>query len=172
MARKGRARRFREARELKQGFDDGLFAEGERSRSPTPTTGRQRRPGATRTRSTPTTTGTRTTRCGWTKAAARRRDVPAARSPDARRGYESGCRGSGRSGSRSKRRIASATTSALIVTAARASASSDGDDDVRGVDLEVAAQARRACRRTRTRRCRAARTVRGRTGRSDRAPTS
>ena len=28
MARKGRARRFREARELKQGFDDGLFAEG------------------------------------------------------------------------------------------------------------------------------------------------
>lgn len=25
MARKGRARRFREARELKQGFDDGLF---------------------------------------------------------------------------------------------------------------------------------------------------
>ncbi|MEI8002540.1 MAG: hypothetical protein WCH13_10760 [Deltaproteobacteria bacterium] len=31
MARKGRARRFREARELKQGFDDGLFAEGEKS---------------------------------------------------------------------------------------------------------------------------------------------
>ena len=31
MARKGRARRFREARELKQGFDDGLFSEGERS---------------------------------------------------------------------------------------------------------------------------------------------
>ena len=28
MARKGRARRFREARELKQGFDDGLFREG------------------------------------------------------------------------------------------------------------------------------------------------
>jgi hypothetical protein len=26
--RKGRARRFREARELKQGFDDGLFREG------------------------------------------------------------------------------------------------------------------------------------------------
>jgi hypothetical protein len=26
--RKGRARRFREARELKQGFDDGLFQEG------------------------------------------------------------------------------------------------------------------------------------------------
>jgi hypothetical protein len=26
--RKGRARRFREARELKQGFDDGLFDEG------------------------------------------------------------------------------------------------------------------------------------------------
>lgn len=25
MARKGRARRFREAREMKQGFDDGLF---------------------------------------------------------------------------------------------------------------------------------------------------
>lgn len=25
MARKGRARRFREARELKQGFDDGMF---------------------------------------------------------------------------------------------------------------------------------------------------
>jgi len=31
VARKGRARRFREARELKQGFDDGLFAEGEKS---------------------------------------------------------------------------------------------------------------------------------------------
>jgi hypothetical protein len=28
VARKGRARRFREARELKQGFDDGMFAEG------------------------------------------------------------------------------------------------------------------------------------------------
>jgi hypothetical protein len=28
VARKGRARRFREARELKQGFDDGLFSEG------------------------------------------------------------------------------------------------------------------------------------------------
>ena len=27
MARKGRARRFREARELKQGYDDGLFKE-------------------------------------------------------------------------------------------------------------------------------------------------
>lgn len=27
MARKGRARRFREARELKQGFNDGLFEE-------------------------------------------------------------------------------------------------------------------------------------------------
>jgi hypothetical protein len=27
VARKGRARRFREARELKQGFDDGLFEE-------------------------------------------------------------------------------------------------------------------------------------------------
>ena len=26
--RKGRARRFREARKLKQGFDDGLFTEG------------------------------------------------------------------------------------------------------------------------------------------------
>jgi hypothetical protein len=26
--RKGRARRFREARELKQGYDDGLFQEG------------------------------------------------------------------------------------------------------------------------------------------------
>jgi hypothetical protein len=26
--RKGRARRFREARELKQGYDDGLFSEG------------------------------------------------------------------------------------------------------------------------------------------------
>jgi hypothetical protein len=26
--RKGRARRFREARQLKQGFDDGLFREG------------------------------------------------------------------------------------------------------------------------------------------------
>ena len=31
MARKGRARRFREARELKQGFDDGLFTEGEKT---------------------------------------------------------------------------------------------------------------------------------------------
>jgi hypothetical protein len=31
MARKGRARRFREARELKQGFDDGLFTETNRS---------------------------------------------------------------------------------------------------------------------------------------------
>jgi hypothetical protein len=31
VARKGRARRFREARELKQGFDDGLFTEGNRS---------------------------------------------------------------------------------------------------------------------------------------------
>jgi hypothetical protein len=31
MPRKGRARRFREARELKQGYDDGLFAEGNRS---------------------------------------------------------------------------------------------------------------------------------------------
>ncbi len=31
MARKGRARRFREARELKQGFDDGLFREGSSS---------------------------------------------------------------------------------------------------------------------------------------------
>lgn len=29
MPRKGRARRFREARELKQGFDDGLFRESE-----------------------------------------------------------------------------------------------------------------------------------------------
>jgi hypothetical protein len=29
--RKGRARRFREARELKQGFDDGLFNEGEKT---------------------------------------------------------------------------------------------------------------------------------------------
>ncbi len=28
MPRKGRARRFREARKLKQGFDDGLFQEG------------------------------------------------------------------------------------------------------------------------------------------------
>ena len=28
MPRKGRARRFREARALKQGFDDGLFREG------------------------------------------------------------------------------------------------------------------------------------------------
>lgn len=28
MARKGRARRFREAREMKRGFDDGLFREG------------------------------------------------------------------------------------------------------------------------------------------------
>ena len=31
MARKGRARRFREARELKQGYDDGLFREGSSS---------------------------------------------------------------------------------------------------------------------------------------------
>lgn len=31
MARKGRARRFREARELKQGFDDGLFTEGDKT---------------------------------------------------------------------------------------------------------------------------------------------
>jgi hypothetical protein len=31
VARKGRARRFREARELKQGFEDGLFTEGERT---------------------------------------------------------------------------------------------------------------------------------------------
>jgi hypothetical protein len=31
MPRKGRARRFREARELKQGYDDGLFTEGNRS---------------------------------------------------------------------------------------------------------------------------------------------
>ena len=31
MAKKGRARRFREARELKQGYDDGLFAESGRS---------------------------------------------------------------------------------------------------------------------------------------------
>jgi hypothetical protein len=29
--RKGRARRFREARELKQGFDDDLFSEGSAS---------------------------------------------------------------------------------------------------------------------------------------------
>ena len=28
MPRKGRARRFREARKLKQGYDDGLFTEG------------------------------------------------------------------------------------------------------------------------------------------------
>jgi hypothetical protein len=31
VARKGRARRFREARELKQGFNDGLFNEGDRT---------------------------------------------------------------------------------------------------------------------------------------------
>jgi len=31
MARKGRRRRYQEARELKHGFDDGLFAEGDRS---------------------------------------------------------------------------------------------------------------------------------------------
>ena len=31
MPRKGRARRFREARELKQGYDDGLFSEGSRT---------------------------------------------------------------------------------------------------------------------------------------------
>jgi hypothetical protein len=31
MPRKGRARRFREARELKQGYDDGLFNETGRS---------------------------------------------------------------------------------------------------------------------------------------------
>ena len=30
MPRKGRARRFREARQLKQGFDDGLFKEDEK----------------------------------------------------------------------------------------------------------------------------------------------
>ena len=30
MPRKGRARRFREARELKQGYDDGLFKEDEK----------------------------------------------------------------------------------------------------------------------------------------------
>jgi hypothetical protein len=29
--RKGRARRFREARKLKQGYDDGLFREGSRT---------------------------------------------------------------------------------------------------------------------------------------------
>jgi hypothetical protein len=29
--RKGRARRFREARELKQGYDDGLFSESSRT---------------------------------------------------------------------------------------------------------------------------------------------
>jgi hypothetical protein len=29
--RKGRARRFREARELKQGYDDGLFRERDRT---------------------------------------------------------------------------------------------------------------------------------------------
>jgi hypothetical protein len=29
--KKGRARRFREARQLKQGFDDGLFPEGSRT---------------------------------------------------------------------------------------------------------------------------------------------
>ena len=29
MARKGRTRRFREARELKHNFDDGLFPEGD-----------------------------------------------------------------------------------------------------------------------------------------------
>ena len=31
MPRKGRARRFREAHELKQGFDDGLFSESDRT---------------------------------------------------------------------------------------------------------------------------------------------
>ncbi len=31
MPRKGRARRFREARKLKQGYDDGLFREGSRT---------------------------------------------------------------------------------------------------------------------------------------------
>ena len=31
MARKGRARRFREARQLKQSYDDGLFTEGSRT---------------------------------------------------------------------------------------------------------------------------------------------
>lgn len=31
VARKGRARRFREARELKEGFDDDLFREGSKS---------------------------------------------------------------------------------------------------------------------------------------------
>lgn len=31
VAKKGRARRFREARELKQGFDDGLFSESDKT---------------------------------------------------------------------------------------------------------------------------------------------
>lgn len=31
VARKGRARRFREARALKQGYDDGLFGDGDRT---------------------------------------------------------------------------------------------------------------------------------------------
>ncbi len=31
MPKKGRARRFREARELKQGYDDGLFADSGKS---------------------------------------------------------------------------------------------------------------------------------------------
>lgn len=31
MARKGRARRFREARALKQGYEDDLFGDGERT---------------------------------------------------------------------------------------------------------------------------------------------
>jgi hypothetical protein len=31
VAKKGRARRFREARELKQGFDDGLFSETDKT---------------------------------------------------------------------------------------------------------------------------------------------
>ena len=47
--RKGRARRFREARELKQGFDDGLFREGA---GPSPTSRTARRtttPGTTTT---------------------------------------------------------------------------------------------------------------------------
>ena len=40
--RKGRARRFREARELKQGFDDGLFSESDRSLAESDETGNEK----------------------------------------------------------------------------------------------------------------------------------
>ena len=161
VARKGRARRFREARELKQGFDDGLFTEGER------TAGRRRRRRraelATTTTSTKTTTGTRTTRSGSTKAAVR--------PPDRRVRASGRARGSGRDRDRqSKRRIASATTSRFDVACAR-EAVEHRDHDVRRVDLEVAAQ--RGARVGEPEAVGAERheRLRARSGRSDRAPT-